>query len=564
MTVREQRLPTDSVLAISIDGLNPNALRVLGRQGTPNLHAFMNSGASTLNARTSYEMTVTLPNHTGMVTGRRIAAAKGGHGVTWNDDRKTPATVQQAAKHDVASVFTQVAGSGGSTALFASKTKFTLWQRSWPDAISHASVVEDNAVLVNQVVADLATTQRAFRFVHLSLPDVAGHASGFMSNPYLKAVRRVDTLVGSLMNAVDSDPDLAATTTTILTSDHGGIGGNHVAHRRLGNYRIAFMVRGPEVTRGDLYALNPDYRNPGVGRPSYAAKRQPVRNAALANLALDLLGLPAVEGSEINAAQNLDVTAVSAKPELTNTERPAIRGIPRQGRVLHAFAGRWTPRRDETRFRWLRDGKPIPGARTRHLRLGADDVGARIGLEVRAHSEGHGWGLAKAKNTAPIGYGRPVRRRVTYSIATRGPVRANLGEFARQAQETYADPRGWRAGGIEFRRVRYGGHFTLMLSTAAMVPSFSSVCSSFWSCRVGRYVIINQDRWLGASPAWNHAGRSLRDYRHMVINHETGHWLGRGHAHCPGSGPAPVMMQQSKGTGGCSFNPWPLPWELPR
>lgn len=21
------------------------------------------------------------------------------------------------------------------------------------------------------------------------------------------------------------------------------------------------------------------------------------------------------------------------------------------------------------------------------------------------------------------------------------------------------------------------------------------------------------------------------------------------------------MMQQSKGTGGCRFNPWPLPWE---
>ena len=47
----------------------------------------------------------------------------------------------------------------------------------------------------------------------------------------------------------------------------------------------------------------------------------------------------------------------------------------------------------------------------------------------------------------------------------------------------------------------------------------------------------------------------------MVVNHETGHWLGHGHLGCPGPGPAPVMMQQSKGRGACSFNPWPLPFE---
>ena len=135
-------------------------------------------------------------------------------------------------------------------------------------------------------------------------------------------------------------------------------------------------------------------------------------------------------------------------------------------------------------------------------------------------------------------------------------------EFRRQAQQTYDDPRGWRTAGVEFRRVRRGGDFTLVLAAARAVPTFSSQCSATWSCRVGRYVIINQERWQHASPAWNAAGRSLRDYRHLVVNHETGHWLGRGHATCPaGGGPAPVMMQQSKGTDGCRFNPWPLPWE---
>jgi hypothetical protein len=46
---------------------------------------------------------------------------------------------------------------------------------------------------------------------------------------------------------------------------------------------------------------------------------------------------------------------------------------------------------------------------------------------------------------------------------------------------------------------------------------------------------------------------------------ETGHWLGHGHASCPGRGrPAPVMVQQSKGTGGCRLNPRPALGELSR
>jgi hypothetical protein len=99
------------------------------------------------------------------------------------------------------------------------------------------------------------------------------------------------------------------------------------------------------------------------------------------------------------------------------------------------------------------------------------------------------------------------------------------------------------------------------------VPGFSSVCSSQWSCRVGRYVIINQMRWLGASSAWWSNDGTLREYRHLVVNHETGHWLGHGHRYCPSAGAAaPVMQQQSKNLGGCRINPWPTKreWFTPR
>jgi hypothetical protein len=251
-----------------------------------------------------------------------------------------------------------------------------------------------------------------------------------------------------------------------------------------------------------------------------------------------------------------------AGPPLTSTAPPTVEGRARQGVVLRADPGRWSPDRTQTTYRWLRDGEPVPGARARRHRLDALDVGARISVEVRVRADGHAWTTATSAATRPVAYAVPVRRHVTYSVATRGPLSASVAVFGRQAQETYADARGWRAGGTSFRRVARGGDFTLVLATAAAMPSFSPTCSTAWSCRVGRYVVINQDRWLHASPTWNAAGRSLRDYRHLVVNHETGHWLGHGHVGCPGPGrAAPVMMQQSKALDGCRFNPWPLPGE---
>jgi len=154
-------------------------------------------------------------------------------------------------------------------------------------------------------------------------------------------------------------------------------------------------------------------------------------------------------------------------------------------------------------------------------------------------------------------------RVVTYSVTTRGVITANLAEFKSQANATLNDQRGWARMGIAFREVASGGNFTLVLSEASQLPSFSSGCGVEYSCRAGRYVIINQDRWLGATPSWNQAGGSLRDYRHMVVNHETGHWLGHDHAECGGAGqPAPVMQQQSISLQGCIFNPWPIASEL--
>lgn len=152
---------------------------------------------------------------------------------------------------------------------------------------------------------------------------------------------------------------------------------------------------------------------------------------------------------------------------------------------------------------------------------------------------------------------------VQYSVTSRGVTTADMAEFSTQVNQTLNDARGWSRLGVAFQEVASGGSFTMVLSSADQMTSFSPGCSSLWSCRVGTNVIINQDRWLGATDAWSQGGGSLRDYRHSVVNHEVGHWLGHGHSNCGGAGqPAKVMQQQSIDLQGCAINSWPLASEL--
>lgn len=256
-------------------------------------------------------------------------------------------------------------------------------------------------------------------------------------------------------------------------------------------------------------------------------------------------------------------TARVQRADLAVEKRPAISGTKRYTKLLTADPGTWSPARRAFSYRWLRDGKRIRGADARGYRLAPADVGHRIRVRVTTNKEGYRTGRATSRPTRTIMHRVALKRTATYRIETRGAITASMDVFREQVAETFADPRGWRSAGVGFKRVSEGGDFSVVLAEASTVPSFSSACSAQWSCRVGRYVVINQMRWLKATPSWNDADKPLRGYRHMVLNHETGHWLGHGHLGCGGNGQlAPVMMQQSKSLDGCRHNPWPLPSEL--
>lgn len=150
-------------------------------------------------------------------------------------------------------------------------------------------------------------------------------------------------------------------------------------------------------------------------------------------------------------------------------------------------------------------------------------------------------------------------KQYTYCIRAKNVGESELPGFTTKVHATLNDARGWSLDGqVAFNKVDSGCSMIIWLSAAADIPGFGAICDSTWSCAVRPNVIINHDRWTGASEAWNASGGSLDDYRSMVINHESGHYLGFGHRYCGGAGQlAPVMQQQSISLQGCSFSPWP-------
>ena len=298
----EAKLGKSRVLLVSIDGLNPKVAKKLGKKA-PTFTRLRRQGAGTLNARTPFERTQTLPNHTSMVTGLRPNDGEHGHGVIWNDDRDEPATVHEAAGRYVGSVFSKVRGAGGSSALFSTKEKFGLLERSWPRKL-RTVIDPDDADLTKAAIRDLTGHKRAFTMLHLGLPDHVGHQHGAYSKQYRAAVRKADALLGKVLRKVRSSSTMRKHLTVIVTADHGMGRHGHADPSKRDHYRIPFFIWGKRVDAANLYKINPGYTFPGKGRPGYDDP-QPIRNGDAANLALDLLGLGAIKDSVFNDEQRL-------------------------------------------------------------------------------------------------------------------------------------------------------------------------------------------------------------------------------------------------------------------
>ena len=319
------------VIQISVDGMGSSYLQMLINEGKlPNFKRLQDEGAYTHNARTDFDYTITLPNHTCMVTGRPVMdktaspAAIAGHNWTINIDPGDKTI--HGNRHDyVSSTFDVAHDNGLRTGMFPSKSKFVLYDQSYDEKLGAPDTVGadngrdkidlyvkegDSAKLMDRFVDEMKTNPFQYSFVHYHDADTAGHAKGWGSPAYMDALKAVDGYLGRLFELIASSEKLKGKTAIIISADHGGYGLDHGQNSNPLNYTIPFYVWGPGVAAGkDLYALNGDTRrDPGTNRPDYVdAGLQPIRNGDGGNLALSLLGLGPIPNSLINASQNLKV-----------------------------------------------------------------------------------------------------------------------------------------------------------------------------------------------------------------------------------------------------------------
>jgi hypothetical protein len=321
------------VVHISVDGLRGDLLKSLVDESPelyPNFQRFVVEGATTFNARTDVMSTVTMPNHVSMLTGRPAVRPEGApitthHGYTSDGDLGPGGTLHTSGNASlpyIASTFDVAHDNGFSTAMYAGREKFELFDRSY-DATNGGldttgvdngrdkiDLFYTHALAHSRFLNDFREQKFGYSFLHFLHTDVQGHNSGWGSPSWNEMVRFVDTQLGNIMDTVLFDPELANETVLILTADHGGSGTSHGVAADPANFTIPVLVWGHGVRRGvDLYALNEGTRlDPGTSRPRYDVIHQPIRNGDTGNLALALLGLGAIKGSSINSDQSLIVT----------------------------------------------------------------------------------------------------------------------------------------------------------------------------------------------------------------------------------------------------------------
>ncbi len=298
------------VILISVDGLRPDALTTLGEKDAPNFYRMMKEGAYTLNARTDPDATVTMPNHTCMLTGRGV---KGKEGHNFTDNKADDLSLHVNKGSYISSVFDVVKDHGLTTALFASKLKFKVFINSYadnqdpqrPSRIDHYSLTDqDDALTLNYLIKQLRDKPPVFSFVHFAQTDDAGHSAGWdldRDSLYMMTVQQADRYIGKILETIEREPFLTGNTVIVLTSDHGGIDKNHGDVTKQENFRIPLIIWGKGVAGGkDLYKMNKDIRqDPGHKRVAYGKDKQPVRNVDAANIVCSILGLPFVPGSTV-------------------------------------------------------------------------------------------------------------------------------------------------------------------------------------------------------------------------------------------------------------------------
>lgn len=429
------------VLHITCDGLRADALKAAidlpaNAAAYPGFRRLIAQGASTFQARCDFDYSETIPNHTGVITGRPVSEPAGftpaafsadpitdeitapAHGLNEGDNLMlstsgtlpggltatsviyratgiTPSTFRLSTYSTATGLFTPVditdAGSGASTfvrrvahgfsanfpaagesvhklgtaplaykfstfdmahdrglstAIIAGKTRLNLYVDSYSASLGAADILGDDnlrnkvdfanvtnagnaaslLVIRDAVLAQInASNLRRYSLVHFTDADTGspggGHTVSWNSSAWIEqGTKVVDGYLDSILSAIDASDSYKGRTAIIVTADHGGgtasgTGNSHTDASAVYNINIPLFLWGPGIPGNtDAYALFKNRTPPEpAARPNSApGTPQPLRNTDTANIAMTLLGTPAVTGSYFRP--EMEYTRVSATP----------------------------------------------------------------------------------------------------------------------------------------------------------------------------------------------------------------------------------------------------------
>lgn len=206
--------PVHHVVIMSFDGVRADAARM----AIP--ASMLTQAAFAWTARTILPSS-TLPAHTSMLTGVPPSV----HGVRINPN-------YPRGHIAISTVFSVVTENGGRAAAFVAKPKLLYLVR--PGTAARAEYVpypkNDSVDVAREAARYLAMNQPHLLFIHVADPDDQGHSYGWMSPPYMAAVRRIPETVGVILDVLRRMGRLDDSL-VIVTSDHGGHGRVHGSAR---------------------------------------------------------------------------------------------------------------------------------------------------------------------------------------------------------------------------------------------------------------------------------------------------------------------------------------------
>jgi len=204
-----------TVLLFSIDGMRPDALE---KASTPTMDRLKREGAWTGRAR-SVMPSVTLPCHQSMLRG--VPPER--HGITSNRF--------QPLARPVPSLIDSAHAAGKQIGFFYNWEQ--LRDLAEPGSVDFAYFRRDcyspegDRRIASAAAECLRTEPLDFMFIYFGWTDECAHKTGWMSDPYLRAIENADACVGQVLDAAP-DPRW---TTVLVQSDHGGHDRSHGTDR---------------------------------------------------------------------------------------------------------------------------------------------------------------------------------------------------------------------------------------------------------------------------------------------------------------------------------------------